>query len=143
MSRRSLPMMLCDLLSNLLWVSLIFDQVSVQPRIQGLSGLGWKKPWPHFEEFRSYTMSRIVFTGIVLELVLLSAITDATCCHEIKDYVENRTVAYNVLCSNNDRLRDCCRVIEEDICKHTQAYRTICPNHSRIKISYLCLIAAS
>ena len=88
-------------------------------------------------------MSRIVFTGIVLELVLLSGITEATCCHEMKDYVENRTVAYNVLCSNNDRLRDCCRVIEEDIRKHTQAYRTLCLKQGTITISCLCLTAAS
>ena len=88
-------------------------------------------------------MSRIVFTGIVLELVLLSGITEATCCHEIKNYVENRTVASNlsfcraqtmIVCEIN-----CCRVIEEDIRKQTQAYRTICPGKSQQNKNFISL----
>ena len=85
-------------------------------------------------------MLRIALVGIFLQLVLYTTTTEAICCDDIRSDVDNRTLAYKVLCSKNDpHLRNCCRVIEQDLRNHELSYRTLCPDHGKIqsKIFYL------
>lgn len=78
-------------------------------------------------------MLRIAVVGILLQLVLQTGTAEAICCDDIRSDIENRTVAYNVLCGKGDpHLGNCCRVIEQDLRKHKLSYRTLCPNHGKI-----------
>ena len=77
-------------------------------------------------------MLRIALVGIFIQLVLCIGTAEAICCDDIRSDVDNRTLAYKVLCSENDpHLENCCRVIEQDIRKHELSYRTLCPNHGK------------
>ena len=78
-------------------------------------------------------MLRIAVVGILLQLVLQTGTAEAICCDDIRSDIENRTVAYNVLCGKGDpHLGNCCRVIEQDLRKHKLSYRTLCPNQGKI-----------
>ncbi len=80
-------------------------------------------------------MLRIALVGILLGFVLQTGIAEAICCDDIRSDVENRTHAFNVLCTKDDpHLGNCCRVIEQDLRKHKLAYRTLCPNHGKTEI---------
>ena len=80
-------------------------------------------------------MLRIALVGILIQLVLYTGTAEAICCDDIRSDVDNRTLAYKVLCSKNDpHLENCCRVIEQDIRKHELSYRTLCPDHGKIMV---------
>ena len=82
-------------------------------------------------------MLRIALVGILLQLVLQTGIAVAICCDDIRSDIENRTNAFNVLCTKDDpHLGNCCRVIEQDLRKHKLSYRTLCPDHGKIEIFY-------
>ena len=80
-------------------------------------------------------MLRLALVGIFLQLALYTGTAEAICCDDIRSDVDNRTLAYNVLCSEHDaHLGNCCRVIEQDLRKHKLSYRTLCEDHGKIKI---------
>jgi hypothetical protein len=82
-------------------------------------------------------MLRIAVVGILLQLVVQTGTAEAICCDDIRSDIENRTIAYNVLCGKGDpHLGNCCRVIEQDLRKHKLSYRTLCPNHGNISDFY-------
>ena len=83
-------------------------------------------------------MLGIALVVILFQIVLQSGFAEALCCDDIRSDIENRTLAYNLLCSKHDpNLASCCRVIERNIRKHKLAHRILCPNNGNIAILFI------
>ncbi|XP_028391457.1 ficolin-2-like [Dendronephthya gigantea] len=79
-------------------------------------------------------MLRIALVVILLQLLLQTDGAEALCCDDIRSDIENRTLAYNILCSKGEEhLGNCCRVIEQDLRKRKLAYQTLCPKPAIFK----------
>ena len=75
-------------------------------------------------------MLKITLFGIFLQLVVQTGITDANFCDDVRIGIENRTLAYSLLCSKYDQhLSSCCHTIDQDLHWHKIAYQTVCKHH--------------
>ncbi|XP_028391587.1 ryncolin-1-like [Dendronephthya gigantea] len=65
------------------------------------------------------------------------SIARARCCDEMKAGIKKRTLAYNMLCENDDQdLAKCCGFIKEYIVQQQIAYNKLCRNHVIQKSCY-------
>ena len=87
-------------------------------------------------------MLRVAVLGILLQVVLQTGFAEVICCDDIRSDIENRTHAFNVLCTENDpHLENCCRIIEQDLRKRKLAYTTLCPNNGNFCKCFLYICA--